>query len=78
MLAFDKIKKPITHALVLVSPNPYQPLNLFAYTTKDTITIFLSHTNVEDHENPNTFMSIAFKLDKLNYTLVKNICVCCN
>lgn len=73
MLVFDKIKQVITHAFVLVSPNPSHPFNLFSYATKETIAIVISQKNIEGHENPIAFMSIILKGVKLNYILLENI-----
>jgi hypothetical protein len=79
--SFDQIKKSLTEALVLVSPDYSKDFLIFSFASFDTVATILLQKNVEGLEKPIAFFSRALRdaelkydiMDKQSYALVKSL-----
>jgi hypothetical protein len=79
--SFDQIKKTLTEAPVLVSPDYSKDFLIFSFASFDTIATVLLQKNVEGLEQPIAFFSRALRdeelkyeiMDKQSYALVKDL-----
>jgi hypothetical protein len=79
--SFDKIKKSLTEALVLISLDYSKDFLIFSFASFDSIAAVLLQKNVEGLEKPISFFSRALRdaelkydiMDKKSYALVKTL-----
>jgi hypothetical protein len=79
--SFDQIKKSLTEAPVLVSPDYSKDFLIFSFASFDTVATVLLQKNVEGLEQPIAFFSRALRdvelkydiMDKKAYALVKSL-----
>jgi hypothetical protein len=77
--SFDQIKKIMTEAPVLISPDYSKDLMIFSFASFDTVAIVLFQRNDEGFEQPIAFFSRALRnrelrcdiMEKQTYALVK-------
>jgi hypothetical protein len=68
--SFDQIKKALTEAPVLVSPNYSKDFLIFYFASFDTVAAVLLQKNVEGLEQSISFFSRALRDDELKYDLM--------
>jgi hypothetical protein len=68
--AFNNIKKAITDAPSLMSPDFSQDFTLYTFSSDHSYAVVLTQKNVENNEVPISFMSSTFKGVELNYPTV--------
>jgi hypothetical protein len=79
--SFDQIKKALTEAPVLISPNYSKEFLIFSFASFDTVAVVLLQKNVEGLEQPISFFSRALRdaeikydiMEKQAYALVKSL-----
>ena len=79
--SFDQIKKALTEALVLISPNYSKDFLIFSFASFDTVAMVLLQKNVEGMEQLISFFSRALRdaevkydiMEKRAYALVKDL-----
>jgi hypothetical protein len=79
--SFDLIKKALTEAPVLISPDYSKDFLIFSFASFDTVAVVLLQKNVEGLEQPISFFSRALRdaevkydiMEKQAYALVKSL-----
>jgi hypothetical protein len=79
--SFDQIKKALTEAPVLISPDYSKYFLIFSFASFDTVAVVLLQKNVEGLEQPISFFSRALRdaevkydiMEKQAYALVKSL-----
>jgi hypothetical protein len=69
-LAFNSIRKSITEAPSLMSPDFYKYFTLYTFASDKSYVVVLTQKNVENNEIPISFMSSSFKGEELNHPTV--------
>jgi ribonuclease HI len=68
---FDQIKKALTEAPVLISPDYSKDFLIFSFASFDTVAIVLLQKNVERLEQPISFFSRALREVELRYDIME-------
>jgi hypothetical protein len=79
--SFDQIKKVVTKAPMLISPNYSKDFMIFSFTSLDTVAAILLQNNDEGFDQPIAFFNKALRdaelkyriMEKQAYALVKNL-----
>jgi hypothetical protein len=79
--SFDQIKRALTEAPVLISPNYSKEFLIFSFASFDTVVAVLLQKNEEGREHPIAFFSKALRdaeriyeiMEKHTYALVKDL-----
>lgn len=66
--SFSNIKKPISQASTLMSPDFTKDFILYTFSTKNSYAVVLTQENDEGFEVPISFLSSTFKNAELNYS----------
>ena len=69
--SFDKIKKALTEAPVLVIPNFSKYFLTFSFASQDTIAVVLLQKNVDGLEQPIAFFSKTLRDSELKYSALE-------
>ena len=69
--SFDLIKKALTKAPVLISPNYSNDLFIFSFASFDTVAVVLLQSNVEGLEQPISFFSRALRDVEVKYDMME-------
>jgi hypothetical protein len=70
--SFDWIKKALTEAPVLTSPDYSKEFLIFSFTSFDTLASVLLQKNAEGLEQPISFFSKALRDAKMRYDIMEN------
>jgi hypothetical protein len=79
--SFDQIKRALTEAPVLISPDYSKDFLIFSFASFDTMAVVLLQKNIEGLEQPISFFSQALRdaeikydiMEKQAYALVKSL-----
>jgi hypothetical protein len=69
--SFDQIKKVVTEAPVLISPNYSKDFMIFSFASFDTMAVVLLQKNDEGFEQPIAFFSRALRDAELKYDIME-------
>jgi hypothetical protein len=69
--SFEEIKKALTEAPVLISPDYSKEFFIFSFASFNTVTVVLLQKNVEGLENPISFFSRALRDVEIKYDIMK-------
>jgi hypothetical protein len=69
---FDQIKKALTEAPMLISPDYSKDFLIFSFPSFDTVAVVLLQNNVEGLEHPIAFFSRALRDAKIKYDIMEN------
>jgi hypothetical protein len=69
--SFDQIKKALTEALVLISPDYSKDFLIFSFASFDIVATVLLQKNVEGLEQPISFFSRALRDAKIKYDIME-------
>jgi hypothetical protein len=70
--SFDQIKKDLTEAPVLISPNYSKEFLIFSFASFDTVAAVLLQKNVKGLEQPISFFSRALRDVEIKYDIMEN------
>jgi len=70
--SFDQIKKALTEAPVLISPNYSKDLLIFSFASFDTVAIVLFQKKIEGLEQPISFFRRALRDVEVKYNIMEN------
>jgi hypothetical protein len=69
--SFDRIKKALTEAPVLISPDYSKDFLIFSFASFDTVVVVLLQKNVEGLEKPISFFSRALRDTEIKYDIME-------
>jgi hypothetical protein len=69
--SFEQVKRALTEALVLISPNFTKDFYLFSFAYEHTIAVVLLQKNSEGYEQPISFFNKALRDATLNYNILE-------
>ena len=69
--SFEQVKRALTEAPVLISPDFTKDFYLFSFTSEHTIAVVLLQKNNEGYEHPIAFFSKALRYVSLNYKIME-------
>jgi hypothetical protein len=69
--SFIQIKRALTEALVLISPNYSKDFLIFLFASFDTVAVVLLQKNEEGREQPISFFSKALRDAKIMYEIME-------
>lgn len=70
MYAFDQIKKAISKAPTLASPDYTKPFSIFSFASKTTLVVFLLQKNEDSHDQSIAFFSKVMRDVELKYDII--------
>jgi hypothetical protein len=70
--SFNQIKKALTEAPVLISPDYSKDFLIFSFASFDIVAVVLLQKNVEGLEQPISFFSIALRDADIKYDIMEN------
>ena len=68
---FDQIKKAISEAPTLASPNYTEPFNMFSFASETTLAAVLLQKNEDYHDQPIAFFSKVMRDVELRYDIIE-------
>jgi hypothetical protein len=69
--SFDQIKRALTEAPVLISPNYSKKILIFSFSSFDTVVAVLLQKNTEGLEQPISFFSRALRDAEMRYDIME-------
>jgi hypothetical protein len=69
--SFEQVKRALTEAPVLISPDFTKDFYLFSFASEHTIAVVLLQKNSEGYEQPISFFSKSLRDATLNYNIME-------